>query len=295
MRNITLAVTVSSEKKKALTLKSAWITKKGQHISPQSDVQAPNQTSDNELSMNAVNNSISQENGFVNSENLATTVGQARNYAKIFGMGENGTRGLATLAEDLPDGVDLGEVALAFNAIYRQGKSGKALSAAKNMELLSPEQRQYAYNLGIMDGALDSARAKKEGGSPPASDVQNSSSLTQRDATPAGAAAEIPKENDGKVLQKDGVGDTIKENEYAERSTKYDETLVEEKTGAEEERRNRNAAHDGGANSDNGESSSRVGRANEDGSPVSKRARETTPRRQTLRKRLNRRLNFNSL
>ena len=97
------AVTVSSEKKKALTLKSAWITKKGQHISPQSDVQAPNQTSDNELSMNAVNNSISQENGFVNSENLATPVGQARNYAKILKMGENGTRGLVNLSENLPD------------------------------------------------------------------------------------------------------------------------------------------------------------------------------------------------
>ena len=72
---------------------------------------------------------------------------------------------------------------------------------------------------------------------------------------------------------------------------KYDETLVEEKTRSEEERRNRNATHDRGADSDNGESSSRVGRANEDRSPVSKRARETTPGRQPLRKRLNRRLN----
>ncbi len=202
-RNITLAVTVSSEKKKALTLKSAWITKKGQHISPQSDVQAPNQTSDNELSMNAVNNSISQENGFVNSENLATPVGQARNYAKIFGMDENGTRGLATLAEDLPDGVDLGEVALAFNAIYSQGKSGKAFSAAKNMELLSPEQRHYAYNLGIMDKALDSARAKN-------------------------AAAEISGENSGKVLQKDGVGGTIKKSNNLANEAKNEEEFNNE-------------------------------------------------------------------
>lgn len=48
------AVTIVSEKKKALTIKSAWITKKGQHISPPSDVQAPNQTPKSELSMNAV-------------------------------------------------------------------------------------------------------------------------------------------------------------------------------------------------------------------------------------------------
>ena len=52
------------------------------------------------------------------------------------------------------------------------------------MELLSPEQRQYAYNLGIMDKALDGARGKNTG-------------------------AEISKENDGKVLQKDGKSDKI--------------------------------------------------------------------------------------
>ena len=55
------AITVLSQKKKALTLKSAWIIKEKQHISPPSDVQAPNQTPNSELSMNAVsNNSISQ-------------------------------------------------------------------------------------------------------------------------------------------------------------------------------------------------------------------------------------------
>ena len=58
--NVT-AVTVVSEKKKALSLKSAWINKKTeQHISPPSDVQAPDLTSNNELSMNTVPiNSIS--------------------------------------------------------------------------------------------------------------------------------------------------------------------------------------------------------------------------------------------
>ena len=118
---------------------------------------------------------------------------QAAVYAYTLGMGAEGLHGLVTLSENLPDGVDLGEAALAFNAFYNQGKNGKAFSAAKNMEFLSPEQRQYAYNLGIMDKALDSARAKREGGSPPASDVQNSSSLTQHDGTPAGAAADRTK------------------------------------------------------------------------------------------------------
>ncbi len=61
--NVT-AVTVVSEKKKALSLKSAWITvqKEKQHISPPSDVQAPNPTSKTVGSMNAVsNNSIHQK------------------------------------------------------------------------------------------------------------------------------------------------------------------------------------------------------------------------------------------
>ncbi len=71
----TTAVTIVSEKKKALTLKSAWITKKGQHISPPSDVQAPNQTSNSELSMNAVPmNSISQPAEKINSSEKKTSV-----------------------------------------------------------------------------------------------------------------------------------------------------------------------------------------------------------------------------
>ena len=57
------------EKKKALTLKSAWITKNGSHISPPSDVQAPNQTPNSELSMNTdPSNSIPQNSDSVNSK-----------------------------------------------------------------------------------------------------------------------------------------------------------------------------------------------------------------------------------
>ena len=108
---------------------------------------------------------------------------QAAAYAMTLDMGAEGYSGLINLSENLPDGVDLGEAALAFNAFYNQGKNGKAFSAAKNMELLSPEQRQYAYNLGIMDGALDSARAKNTG-----AEVSN-----KNDGTHAGAVAEQMK------------------------------------------------------------------------------------------------------
>ena len=180
---------------KRIYITSAYI-KKGntdQLLNMDSASRSPQPTPEASFDGSATINSISQESGFVNSENLSTPVGQANYYASILKMGENGTRGLVNLSANLPDGVDLGEAAQAFNAIYSQGKNGKALSTVKFGELLSPEQRQYAYNLGIMDKALDGARAKKEGGYPPASDVQNSSSLTQRDTAPAGAAADRTK------------------------------------------------------------------------------------------------------
>ena len=75
------AVTVLSQKKKALTLKSAWITKEKQHISPPSDVQAPNQTPTSELSMNAVsNNSIPQteEKSTVSEEKVSDNIRKSR-------------------------------------------------------------------------------------------------------------------------------------------------------------------------------------------------------------------------
>ena len=112
---------------------------------------------------------------------------QAAAYAMTLSMGAEGLHGLVTVADSLADGVDLGEAAIAFNAFYNQGKQGKAFSAAKNMEFLSPEQRQYAYNLGIMDKALDGARAKNTG-------------------------AEVSKENDGKVLQSETKHDKINNN-----------------------------------------------------------------------------------
>ena len=109
---------------------------------------------------NTPDSSISQKSGNVNSENLATPVGQAEHYAKVLKLGENGTQGLVSLAEGLSEDVDLGEAALAFNAIYSQGRQGKAFATTKNGELLTPEQRQYAYQAGVVDGLLERGKKK---------------------------------------------------------------------------------------------------------------------------------------
>ena len=86
---------------------------------------------------------------------------QAAVYAMTLGMRSAGLKGLVTIAESLPEGVSLGDAALVFNAIYNQGKSGKAMSAVKNMNLLSLEQRQYAYQNGIVDGLLEKSQKQE--------------------------------------------------------------------------------------------------------------------------------------
>lgn len=63
------AITIVSEKKKALTLKSAWITKKKQSTSPTPDVQAPSLTSETGRRIKTTStDSISQNAENVNSE-----------------------------------------------------------------------------------------------------------------------------------------------------------------------------------------------------------------------------------
>ena len=67
------AITVMSEKRKALTLKSAWIQKEKQHISPPSNAEALNITSETLQSMDAVsNNSISKIEENVNTDDKNT-------------------------------------------------------------------------------------------------------------------------------------------------------------------------------------------------------------------------------
>ncbi len=85
---------------------------------------------------------------------------EAAVYAMTLGMRSEGLKGLVTISESLPQGVSLGNAAIAFNVFYNQGKQGKAMSAAKNTEFLSLAQRQYAYNCGIIDGLLEKGRNK---------------------------------------------------------------------------------------------------------------------------------------
>ena len=160
-------------------------------------------TTGRNISTNAVhdntasNGSISQKIGNVNSKNLSTPAGQAEHYAKILKLGENGTQGLVSLAEGLSEGVDLGEAALAFNALYNQGKKGVAMIAAENASLLSPYQREMAYQAGVVDGILERSREK------------SSSEVLQNDAVDGKIdTTQLRRENsDGKERKVDNGGD----------------------------------------------------------------------------------------
>ena len=71
------AITIVSEKKKALTLKSAWITKKKQSTSPTPDVQAPSLTSETGRRIKTTStSSISQ-----NAENVNRKSGKGKKFA----------------------------------------------------------------------------------------------------------------------------------------------------------------------------------------------------------------------
>ena len=82
--------------------------------------------------------------------------GQARLFSAMFDMGENGTRGLMTLIGEAR-GVDLGNLAQAYNALYQVGVRGEHILKAKNpyISMLTPEQVGLAYPYGQMDGLLE--------------------------------------------------------------------------------------------------------------------------------------------
>lgn len=87
--------------------------------------------------------------------------GQARLFSAMFDMGENGTRGLMTLIGEAR-GVDLGNLAQAYNALYRVGVRGEHILKAKNpyISMLTPEQVGLAYTYGQMDGLLERGENK---------------------------------------------------------------------------------------------------------------------------------------
>ena len=124
----TTAVTIVSEKKKALTLKSARITKKKQYISPLSDVQAPNPTSSSEWSMNTVSvgnenvstNSISDSSEKINSFEKKTSE-KVSSYEKLKAQNAE----IAKFAEkNIKDYKKLNDVnRRAVRAVIRQGRA----------------------------------------------------------------------------------------------------------------------------------------------------------------------------
>lgn len=82
--------------------------------------------------------------------------GQAKKFAAILGLGENGTRGLASFVNNAK-AVNVGNLAQAFNDVYRLGVRGADIDLARNpyLSMLNEEQMVLAYNYGIMDGALE--------------------------------------------------------------------------------------------------------------------------------------------
>ena len=88
--------------------------------------------------------------------------GSAMLYAALLDMGENGARGFINLAQGTT--VGLSEAAQAFNALYRAGVQGKAISEAKNPYLseLTMAQRLAAYEYGVMDGLVEHSESKKK-------------------------------------------------------------------------------------------------------------------------------------
>lgn len=87
--------------------------------------------------------------------------GQAEKFSAILGLGENGTRGLVSFVNNAK-AVNVGNLAQAFNDVYRLGMKGADIDLARNpyLSMLNEEQMVLAYNYGVMDRAFDSVRQK---------------------------------------------------------------------------------------------------------------------------------------
>lgn len=85
---------------------------------------------------------------------------QAKLYAAVLDMGEEGARGLMMISQNLPVDADLGNVAQAYNALYQAGVQGKAINEAKNPYIASLDEqvREYAYQTGVVDGLMERGR-----------------------------------------------------------------------------------------------------------------------------------------
>ena len=158
------AVTVVSEKKKALTLKSAWITRKEQHISPPSDVQAPNQTPNSELSMNAVpNNSISQKAEKYNrGQQKNSTVSNIDKYSSMKELirekyGEEPVKYIEQLLRDLNGGA---RNTVPTNIMDRFLRNFKKTATAMSMSVVAQQPSSLARAWAIIDPKYFAATPK---------------------------------------------------------------------------------------------------------------------------------------
>ena len=184
---------VPDTKAKTLYVVTAFIGQKGYKNGASQLTNETNlgPTSEIEIANTPVD-SISQTGTNVNSK-ISTELMQ---YAELAGMGENGVQ----MMQEVYDGkISPEKFFEAYNAIYASGKRGGDVRS-RYVALLGENVAAMARNAGEMDAlkvgksattykAGERAAKDAKGGSPPASAVQNSSSLTQHDATPAGAAA----------------------------------------------------------------------------------------------------------
>ena len=136
---------------------------------------------------------------------------EAAVYAMTLEIGPDGTRGFISMAENI-DGVDIGNAAIVYNAIYNQGRSGKAFSAVKNMNLLSPEQRQLAYRYGVMDRVAGDLKAKKTSGKGLQKDGKNDTIETTQSRRENSDGKESGKEELGRSDRRTEGGTTEKQS-----------------------------------------------------------------------------------
>lgn len=101
-------------------------------------------------------------------------------------------------------GVDLGNLAQAYNALYRVGVRGEHILNAKNpyISMLTPEQVGLAYTYGQMDGLLERGRNKNS-----SEVLQNNAGSGTIEITKSRRENSNGKQNKSGLLSRDPVSD----------------------------------------------------------------------------------------
>lgn len=161
MSGKTTAVTVLSEKKNTLTLKTAWINKNGRHISQTTNAEALISTPEARPSMNTVHNDIIPENGKNVKEN-----------SKIFKAGNIGAA-FKGETRDLYESGNAGsaDYSAAFSEAYKNGYLGRGagtsfdgIRAKYGEDVISDTQIDEAYQAGADDRAAQRGEIRRGSG-----------------------------------------------------------------------------------------------------------------------------------